>query len=332
MKKIKTAIIGAGWFGNYHLDNMNKMEDVEVTALVSTNEKRLAAIAKKAPNAKTYKNYHQMLEDNTNIDAIITCVPPDSHDDIEVIAAKNKINLWMEKPLGVSMDIVNRNNNLIKESGIICAVGYQTRYNPVLEDLKSKIQNSTVGSINVKWFGIMPPTPWWRIKERSGGQLAEQVTHQVDLLRYLFGDVESVYSQANKSIITDVENFNVEDTSSSILKFKSGLLCTLACGCFNSVDKAQDEITIEIFGKDFSAIYRWDDSLIYKTKQETKTYYFGNDFHYSALKTFLDAIRNNTPEIIKSPYSDGIKTFATTFAANISMETGKLVNVDNLLK
>jgi len=332
MKKLKIAIIGAGWFGNYHLDNINKMDDMEVVALVSTNTNRLHLISQKAPLANTYNTYQEMMKHETNLDAIIACVPPDSHDDIEKAAAENKINLWMEKPLGVSLETVLENHKLIKNSGIICAVGYQTRYNILLEELKNKINNSTIGSVNVKWFGIMPPTPWWRIKARSGGQLAEQVTHQIDLLRYLFGDIESVYSQANTTLTNDIPNFDIETTSSSILKFKSGLLATLACGCFNIEDKAQDEITIEIYSKDFSAIYKWDKSLTYKTKKETKTYFFGNEFHYTALRTFLDAIKNNTPGIIKSPYSDGIKTFATTYAANISMETGKPVFIDNLLK
>ncbi|MGD1816165.1 MAG: Gfo/Idh/MocA family protein [Pleomorphochaeta sp.] len=332
MRSIKVAIIGAGWFGNFHLDNINKMNNVEVIALVSTNKERLAAISKKAPNAHTYQNYHQMLDKEKELDAVIVCIPPDSHDNIEIEVAKRKINLWMEKPLGISMDIINNNYKAIKESNIISAVGYQTRYNPLLDDLKKAISKNVIGSVNVKWFGIMPPTPWWRIKERSGGQLAEQVTHQIDIIRYLFGDVESVYSQARKGIINDIPNFDIEDTSISIFKFKSGLIASIECGCFNSEKFSQDEIVIEIYGKEFSAVYRWDESLTYKTKQEVKTYYFGNEFHYPALKTFFEAIKTGNHDKIKSPYSDGIKTFATTFAANKSMESGKIIFVDDLLK
>ena len=332
MKTIKIAIIGAGWFGNYHLDNINKMKGIEVSALVSTNKQRLIDISAKSPKANTYNNYSQMLENEKDLDAIIVCVPPDCHNDIELAAAKNKINLWMEKPLGISMETVNRNAKIIEESKIICAVGYQTRYNLLLDELKNKLNKSVVGSVNIKWFGIMPPTPWWRVKQRSGGQLAEQATHEIDLVRYLFGDVESVYSIARKDIINDVPNFDVEDSSSSILKFKSGLIATLQCGCFNIEAEAQDEIVIEIYGKDFSAIYRWDQSLTYKTENDTKTYYFGNEFHHIALETFLDAVRSGNPEKIKSPYSDAVKTFATTFAANKSMETGESVNVQNLIK
>jgi predicted dehydrogenase len=332
MKNIKIAIIGAGWFGNYHLDNIKKMKGIEIAALVSTNKQRLTYISAKSPKANTYTDYNQMLKSEKNLDAIIVCVPPDSHKDIELFAAKNKINLWIEKPLGISMETINKNAQIIKESGIICAVGYQTRYNLLLDELKDKLQNSIVGSVNIKWFGIMPATPWWREKERSGGQLAEQATHEIDLVRYLFGDVEWVFSQARKDNINDVSNFDVEDSSSSIMKFKSGLIATLQCGCFNVETEAQDEIVIEIYGKDFSAIYRWDQSLTYKTKKGTKTYYFGNEFHYPALLTFLDAVRSGNSESIKSSYSDAVKTFATTYAANISMETGEKINVQDLIK
>ena len=327
--KTKVALLGGGWFGQFHLDNLLSMEDVDVAAFATGNPDRLAALSAKAPKARVYKNQRELME-NEPLDALVVCVPPDSHDGIEALAAQKKVNLYMEKPLGVDLKEVLENERLILESEIISAVGYQTRYNPQADILRNRLRQDETGAVVAKWMGVMPETPWWRIKARSGGQFAEQVTHMVDLLRYLFGDVATVYSVGHRGLVRDVPHFDIEDASVTTLTFESGLLATVACGCFVDPAFCDSEIQIEIYGKRNQFTYRWDTLSGWKNKKESCFSRFGNEFHFRALRTFIEAVRRRDPSRIRSPYSDAVKTFKTTWAGDVSMRTHAAVSLRSL--
>jgi len=136
MKSVKVAVLGGGWFGHFHLDNLLKMEGVEVVALATTSTKALEELAKKAPLARTYTNHASLIGGESELDALIACVPPDRHEGLEEMVAEHGVNLYMEKPLGVSLPEVLRCERAIRDSGIICSVGYQTRYNPSLDTMR----------------------------------------------------------------------------------------------------------------------------------------------------------------------------------------------------
>lgn len=331
MEKTRVAILGGGWFGQFHLDNLLLMDDVEVAAFATANAPRLAALSAKAPAARAYPDQRAMLAAEKDLDALVVCVPPDSHDGIEHLAAERGIHLFMEKPLGVDLMEVLRCEQAIVKSGIVCAAGYQTRYNPRLDAIRDDIRGGEeIGAVVAKWMGVMPETPWWRVKARSGGQFAEQVTHMVDVMRYLFGDVASVYSAARRGLIRDVPEYDVEDASTTVLRFESGVLATVACGCFVDPKKGLPEIAIEAYGKTRRYRYEWDTLLSAETASETTVRRFANEFHFPALRAFVDAVRSNDATAIRSPYPDAVKTFKTTWAANESMRTGTEIALSSL--
>src|SRR5207249_11391034 len=72
---------------------------------------------------------------------------------------------------------------------------------------------------------------WWVQRSKSGGQFVEQVTHTVDLVRYLLGDAEEVFATAtrafNKSKEGTPANYDIEDASLVNIRFKSGAIATL---------------------------------------------------------------------------------------------------------
>ncbi len=327
---VKVGILGGGWFGNFHLDNLLRMEGVEVSAFATGNQRRLEGLAQKAPWARTYTNQTALLDGEPDLDALIVCVPPDSHQNIEEQASARGVHLYLEKPLGVDWEQVCRNQEVIRQSGILCAVGYQTRYNPCLDQMRDFFQEKQVGTIVAKWMGIMPQTPWWRIKARSGGQLHEQVTHMIDLLRYLFGEIRSVYSAGRRSIISHVENFDLEDHSASVFTFENGILATVTCGCFLDPQKGKPEIRFEVYSDQGSAQYEWDTMARWGDAKQMFTSYFGNQFHYPALEAFLQAVCTGDSSGIRSPYDDSVKTFAATWAANRSMAEGREIFLDEL--
>ncbi|MEG1687935.1 MAG: Gfo/Idh/MocA family oxidoreductase, partial [Angelakisella sp.] len=119
MKTVHIGIIGCGYLGNYHLQNLLGMEGVSITALVSTNEERLQQTAQKVPGAQLFHNYQELFASSVPLDAVIVSIPPATHGEIEQLAAQKGIHLYVEKPLDVSLERARKNAAFIAQSGII---------------------------------------------------------------------------------------------------------------------------------------------------------------------------------------------------------------------
>jgi len=325
MNNIKVGIIGCGWFANVHLDNLMTFEGVEVVAIVGTNRDKLIAIGKKVPDARLYNNHGDMFTQEEQLDAVYICVPPSCHGDAELIAASKGIHLYVEKPIELSMEKALSISKAIKKAGIISCVGYQERYNPELDYIKDYIKDKKIGIVSGRWIGDMPGVHWWREKVLSGGQIVEQSTHIVDMLRFLFGEVNSVYCSAIKGLIEDVPNYSVEDGSSTTLTFNSGVIATVFTACYVEDLSEYSGVGFQIICNDAVVDYLWDNKAIYTEKNEKRTHEFVRDSHLKASQTFIEAVKTNNSELIKSSYGDACKTLEITLAANESMKTKQAV-------
>lgn len=319
MNKIKVGIIGCGWFGNFHLDNLLKMDNVEVVALVSSNKTKLENTGRKAEHANLYTNYIDMFQEEKAMEAIFICLPPDSHENIELLAAEKGIHIYVEKPISISMEKALKIEVAINKAGIITSAGYHERYSDTIENIRKYISNKQIGIVTGRWLGDIPGAPWWRRKERSGGQLVEQCTHIFDLLRYFFGEAETVYSSAVKGIVKDLPNYNVEDASSTIVTFQNGIVASIITGCYFDEGFINSGVGLQIFCKDSTIEYDWMNEARYVSKGETKIMSAAEDGHFRAAKAFIDAVQTKNMNLIKSNYSDAVKTLALTMAANESM-------------
>jgi len=319
MKTVKVGIVGCGYFGNFHLNNLQKIDGVEVVALSSFNSAKLKTTGEKVPGAHLYSSHREMFEKEKQLDALFICVPPDSHDDVEILAAKKGIHIYVEKPIGLSMHKAEDIESAVNAAGIISCVGYQERYNDEVEKIKDYISNKKIGLVNARWITGMPGIPWWRMKERSGGQIVEQCTHLIDMLRYLIGDINLVYSLAGKGLMQNIPEYNIDDYTSTILKFKSGVIASVVTACYLENNTNFNGISFQIVCNDTVIEYDWDKELRYITEDSIKKVEFNGSSHLKAAETFIEAIRTGRPEIIKSPYSDAVKTLRATLATNESI-------------
>src|SRR5690606_22715 len=81
----------------------------------------------------------------------------------------------------------------------------------------------TIGMAVVMRFGGTPKTPWYRFQAKSGGQLIEMATHQVDLLRYLMGEVQTVYAAGGTRINHKAQpDYDILDVNCMTLTFAGG--------------------------------------------------------------------------------------------------------------
>jgi predicted dehydrogenase len=93
---IKVGIIGAGRMGITHYSIINNHDEVTISS-VADPAKLILSVMKKYLPIKTYKNYHELYEDDRP-DAVLVCTPPNFHYDILKEAANRKVHVFVEKP------------------------------------------------------------------------------------------------------------------------------------------------------------------------------------------------------------------------------------------
>jgi predicted dehydrogenase len=321
MTKIKLGLIGSGGIAQSHLKLLPEFDDVELTAVCDIVKGRVEQTVQ-TYGGNAYTDYREMFE-KERLDAVIVCVPPFAHADIEILAAQKGIHMLVEKPMGLDLDAVKRTAEAIDRSGVITATGYLLRYSEVVDRAIEMLRGRRVAMIRAQLLGGFVQTPWWRVYAKSGGQLVEQTTHSVDLIRYMCGEMRLVY--ANMALI-GAEAFEGADAPS--VTSMNFVMDSGAVGHLDTTYISPDwNNEIEIICPDYKVFVRHD-QLRTVEKGQTVTYPIS---HGSMMKkqdrTFYDAVLSGDRSAIRSDYFDAVKTLEATLAANRSWETGQPVTL-----
>src|SRR5690625_4418673 len=150
---LKVGMIGIGRMGNWHAAKLASLEDVEIIA-TSTSPIETVKFDQKKP--KQYDNYEEMLE-NEELDIVYICTPTKSHVDIAKKVVNKKINLFLEKPIALNLKEAWELVQQVKQSKIICTVGYMYRYRNIVRKLKKLFENRPISLLNGHWYWTIPP-------------------------------------------------------------------------------------------------------------------------------------------------------------------------------
>lgn len=320
MEKVKVGFIGVGGIAAVHLANISKNPYADITAvcdIIAENAQKKA----EQFGVNWYTSADDLLE-KEKLDAVFLCVPPFAHGDLEEKIASRGIHLMIEKPVGLDLETVRRKSKAIHDSGVICGVGYCLRYLDTVRKAKEYLKDKTIAMIRGYYLTSFVPTPWYRDIEKSGGQLVEQATHTVDLMRYLAGDVQKVYADMSLRVLTDIPNMNIHDVTSVNLLFESGAVGHVDC----SMTQPDHRSGVEVLGKDFR-VHIDGVNLTITEKDSTIEHRSKVDFYEEQDNQFIAALLENNPERLLSSYDDALKTLAVTLAANKSADIGEPVIV-----
>jgi predicted dehydrogenase len=226
---LRVGILGCGNFANMHAKISTSLpDDVELVAFSDCHEEKARAFSEQYTQnrAAVFTDHHTMF-DKANLDLVLICLPPYGHTDEVEQAAEHGIHMLIEKPIALDAEQAWRMVEAVERTKIKTQVGFMFRFGEAIEQLKSFLTSGTsgpAGLMSARYFCNNLHAPWWRMKDKSGGQVVEQAIHMFDLLRYLLGDVDAVYSRQENLFHQDVEDYTIEDVSATVVSFKSGAL------------------------------------------------------------------------------------------------------------
>ena len=321
MREVKIGFIGCGGNANGHMRRLSELEGVRIVATCDVQAER-AQNAAGSYSAQPYTNHNLMLE-RDDLDGIYLSLPVFAHGTPELDVIARGLPFLVEKPVAVNMETARQIEEAVNAAGIITCVGYQLRYlgstQLAREVLREKVVNIAIGKY---WSGSGrgDPNAWQRQMSKSGGQILEQATHTIDMMRYLVGEVEEVYAiSANRAL----KEIDCPDNNCVTMKFANGAVGSLTTSwSYDSRDWSHANVLDILYE---NQLIHWSvGGLDVREEGEVVTRTAPGP---SIDEIFVDAIRDGNASKIRSPYSDAVKSLAISLAAIRSGETGKPVSV-----
>lgn len=265
---LKIGMLGFGSMGKTHAYSIENLKyfykplsfDAELYGICCAHKENAEAAARVYGFKKVYDSCEDMISD-PDIDVIDICTPNIYHYDALKAAAIAGKHIYCEKPLCTTYAESREIADMMKRSGKIGAVVFNTRFLlPVLR-AKELIENGRIGDIlsfSGRFFHSSAADPnkaagWKQDKNIcGGGVLFDLGSHSIDLIRWLCGDFESVSGLSQIAYPTRVGTDGTEWTTNAdeafymTAKLKGGAAGTISVG--KIMPGTNDDHTFEIYG------------------------------------------------------------------------------------
>jgi myo-inositol 2-dehydrogenase / D-chiro-inositol 1-dehydrogenase len=222
---VRVGLVGAGAVGARHGRTLAGFADVELVGICDPMAAVGAALGEEL-GVPAVDDPGSLLR--AGLDAVWLCVPPFAHGDLELALVRAGLPFFVEKPLAADLPVAERVAAAVAGAGLPTATGYHWRHLDTLELARSALTSRPVRLVDARWWGSTPPPAWWSREPLSGGQVVEQATHVLDLVRVLAGEVTEVVGGAAPS---SVEGRDVADATAAVLRLESGAVGTVSTSC-----------------------------------------------------------------------------------------------------
>lgn len=219
----KIAIIGAGVMGKKHAQTIVKHP---YTQLVAVCDPFSDAMAQEF-NVPNFQNLEELLSE-IFLDGVVIANPNRFHVSTAIKCMEHGVTCLLEKPLALNIQEAHELVEAQSKLNVPILVGHHRRHNRIIQQAKKIIDEGTLGQINtfnVLW-SVYKPDHYFDIewhRKTGAGVLAINLVHDLDLMRFLNGEIESVQAMtSNKN-----RHLDVEDTISILVRFKNGALGSL---------------------------------------------------------------------------------------------------------
>lgn len=307
---IKFSIVGCGHIAKRHADHLQKIEDAHLVSCYDLDPSSCKSFSEKF-SIEACDSLESLLENDS--DVVIIATPNATHCDIAEKCVTAGKHVLIEKPMDIDSNKAQSLIELARNKDQQVFVVKQNRYNPPIVRLKSLLEQNKLGkvhniSLHCYWnrnANYYHQSAWRGTKALDGGTLFTQFSHFIDIIYYLFGEIESVNGFLKNCREEDYLEFEDNANFSFVMKNKATGSLSYSTTAFDhnmegSLTLLSDHCTLKIGGK-------YLNSLEYVAGMEEKFadlehsrpandygYYEGSmSNHDKVLKNVIESLKGN---------------------------------------
>ena len=326
MKKLGVGIIGIGAIGRFHSRNIaHYIPKAYLAGIADSNYSAALEVGSTLGVDKVYSDYKQMLEDK-DVEAVAIAAPTFLKKDMVSTVARKGKNIFVEKPMALSVEDCDFMIGEAKKAGVKLQVGYQRRFDRAFVKVEKAVVSGEIGMIQlVKSCTRDPPAEpggWTLDPKLSGGIWLDTCSHDFDAIRFLSkAEVTQVYAEAVNIVYEKFKPYGGIDNVFIVMKLSNGALA--------EVDSCQYtvygyDVRAEVIGTKSAAFIDMGENSPVRTLTGTMATQdppftfqekFGQAYH-DELVDFVDCVLENRQP--KATGEDGRKAVEIGLAADQS--------------
>jgi predicted dehydrogenase len=225
-QKVKFAVVGAGHIGKRHAEMIKRDEEAELVALVDVRSKEECGA--QDFDVPFFSSMDELLNSGLEFDVVNVCTPNGFHSMQSLHALEAKKHVVCEKPMGLTKDGCEKMifKALQVSRQVFCVM--QNRYSPPSQWIKEVVETGVLGDIymvqlNCYWNRddrYYKKGGWKGTADLDGGTLFTQFSHFIDIMYWLFGDIDHI--QGKFADFTHQESTAFEDSGFVSFDFVNG--------------------------------------------------------------------------------------------------------------
>jgi predicted dehydrogenase len=303
MNKIKVAVVGIGYLGEFHAEKYKNNKNADLIALVDTDRQRREEVSAKL-GIKSYGNIKDVVD---KVDAVSIVVPTDMHYEVADYFIKNNKHILIEKPFASNVAEAEKLEEKARDKDIILQIGHLERFNKAFSKLKDKVNNPLFIECN----RISP----FKIRGTEVNVVMDLMIHDLDIVMSLNKSNIKSIKASGASVLTDTT-----DIANARVEFENGCVCNLSASRIS--DKIERKMRVfqknSYFSLDYQAckLDSYKKIVIEENKkiEKTRDTFSENDPLNEEIKSFINCIKENKKPLVDAV--DGIK--ALKYAITIS--------------
>lgn len=338
MKKIQLGIVGLGRLGRNHAANIfYHIPNAELAAICSVVPKELEEVAAEMHPRFTYADYREMFQ-NPELDGVVIATNSQLHCEMAVAAAELGVkNVYIEKPLGMTLDEIERIKAAVEKSAIgVFQVGYNRRFDQSYLAMKKKLDEGFIGKpVLIKMINRDPASMAEfiiKFSPTSGGLVFDMLTHDYDAARWFLGsDAKTVYGMGGVYAYEGLAAVNDIDNCGILCRFDNG-----AMGWFETTRNCAYgyHVETEVFGTEGClrvCVTPTNDRLLCMDKggihQSTVQWFYEywEPTFTAEMQSFVDAVAQGKPPVVG--LMDGYKAVQWALAAKKAVDEETVVKL-----
>lgn len=331
---MRLLIVSLGNIGRRHLRNIHQIDPTAEITIWHQHTRRDDS----SNDAPGEPSIVYRLEDAlaAKADAALITSPAKMHVESAIALARSDVHLFIEKPLSNTLAGIEELLGLCRDRKLVLMVGYNFRFYSPMQMMREALGAGRIGKILAVRAEAGQYLPDWRpgydyrtsvsAKRELGGGVLLELSHELDYLRWLIGDVESVSCQTGRLSDLDID---VEDTAEIVLTFECGAIGSVHLDMIQRVPTRTcrvigSEGTLVWDGMDHSvrlyqaAAGKWCDLCPPQSMDR-------NEMYVNELRHFLQCISACQSPVVDG--EDGRRVLEIALAADRSARTGRTVTL-----